>query len=326
MRILITGGSGFIGTHAVQYFAAKGWNVLNIDLVAPKIPAQKSFWVQGDIREADKLRNIVAEFRPDYVLNLAATTGAEENEVEEGFFDTNTRGVENLISAIRAVGTVKRTIYVSSLLVCRNGYIPTGDEDYCPPAPYGASKVEGEKIVRRHASGAGEWTIVRPTGVWGPWFDYSYRMFFRLIAKGFYFHISGAADLIKPTSYVGNAVYMLDKILTANANMVSSRTFYLADYPESTVRNWADTIRTQLGARKIVTLPLWLLRVAAGVGDTLKLVGWANPPLTSFRLNNILTGGQYPLEPTRDVVGRLPFTQEEGVRETIHWMKESDLL
>ena len=168
MRIFITGASGFIGTAAVEHFLTRGWAVANFDRLAPKVADQKAYWVKGDIRDAASLAAAVREFRPDYVLNLAAVTGAEATDLPPEYFDTNTKGVESLIAAIKAAGTVKRVIYVSSLLVCRNGYIPKGDEDYCPPGPYGVSKVAGEQIVRRSGSDAGEWVIVRPTGVWGP--------------------------------------------------------------------------------------------------------------------------------------------------------------
>ncbi len=326
MRIFITGGSGFIGTTAVDHFLDRGWTVANYDRLPPKIEIQRQYWTQGDIRDAPLLSAAMTAFRPDYVLNLAAVTGAEETELPAEYFDTNTLGVESLIAAVKAVGTVKRTIYVSSLLVCRNGYIPNGDEDYCPPGPYGASKVEGEKIVRRMAADAGEWVIVRPTSVWGPWFEYSYRKFFQLVSRGFYIHIAGAKDLEKPITFVGNAVYMFDKLLTAGSNTVSSRTFYFADYPETTVGNWADTVQRRSGARKILTLPLWSVRIAAHVGDALKKLGWKDPPLTSFRLGNLLSGGRYPVDNTREVVGELPFSLEMGVDKTLIWMKDAGLV
>jgi nucleoside-diphosphate-sugar epimerase len=326
VRIFITGASGFIGTTAVDHFVARGWAVVNFDRLPPKIAAQRAYWIEGDIRDFPALSAAMTQFRPDYVLNLAAVTGAEETDLPPEYFDTNTAGVESLIAAIKAAGTVKRTIYVSSLLVCRNGYIPSGDEDYCPPGPYGASKVEGEKVVRRHAADAGEWAIVRPTSVWGPWFEYSYRKFFQLVSRGLYIHIAGAKDLVKPITFVGNAVYMFEKLLTGGSNAVASRTFYFADYPETTVGNWGDTVQRRLGVRKIPTLPLWPLRIAARAGDALKRLGWKDPPLTSFRLGNLLSGGHYPIDNTRDVVGPLPFSLDESVDQTVAWMKEQGLI
>ncbi|HEY4942155.1 MAG TPA: NAD(P)-dependent oxidoreductase [Rhizomicrobium sp.] len=321
MRIFITGGSGFIGTTAVRHFLDLGWTVCNVDLVAPKIEDQRAYWVACDIRDAQRLRAALSDFRPDFVLNLAAQTGADQPDLKLEDLDTNMDGVEALIDAIRAAGTVKRTIFVSSLLVCRNGYIPQSDEDYCPPGAYGASKVEGEKIVRGR-SGFGEWVIVRPTSVWGPWFEHSYKTFFKMVQRNLYVHIRGGKDLIKPITFVGNTAYMFEKILTSGSNLVASQTFYLGDYPATTVGGWADTVQRALKSRPILTLPLWPLRMAAAAGDVLKRLGYKDPPLSSFRLQNLMTGGDYPLEKTQLVVGPLPFSLGDGVAQTVRWMRE----
>jgi hypothetical protein len=54
----------------------------------------------------------------------------------------------------------------------------------------------------------------------------------------------------------------------------------------------------------------------------LKFLGWCDPPLTSFRLNNILTGAHYPIENIQAVVSEMPFSLQEGVRQTLEWMKQ----
>ena len=50
---------------------------------------------------------------------------------------TNIIGVENLINAINSVESIKKAVFTSSLLVCKNGYIPKSDTDYCAPNYYG---------------------------------------------------------------------------------------------------------------------------------------------------------------------------------------------
>ena len=61
------------------------------------------------------------------------------------------------------------------------------------------------------------------------------------------------------------------------------------------------------------------------IGDTLKIFG-IHFPLTSFRLNNMLTGSHYPLEKTEEVVGTLPFSMQEGVQQTLSWMYNQKLI
>lgn len=320
-RILITGGSGFIGTNAVDAALARGWTVANIDYAPPKKPDHNIYWYDVDIRDTAALDAAVDAFQPTHVVHLAAKTGMDIKDISE--LDANTDGVRNLIAALKAVGTVRRVVFTSSLLVCRNGYIPEHVTDYCPPNLYGESKMRGEQIVRE-ASLPFEWVIVRPTSIWGPWFADSYKAFFEVISRGRYFH-SGTADVYKPKAYVGNAVAMIFTLLTAPAPGVAGETFYLSDWPEATTREWADEINRQLDRPPLKTVPLPVLRAAAFLGDIAKAVG-KELPITSFRLNNMLTGGSYPVANTQRVVGDLPYSLSDGVTETIAWMRNQGLI
>ena len=61
------------------------------------------------------------------------------------------------------------------------------------------------------------------------------------------------------------------------------------------------TIQKTLSSKIIRTAPLWLLRIIAFIGDILKRVSKVNPPLTTFRLNNRLTGLGYPINNTKEI-------------------------
>ena len=61
-------------------------------------------------------------------------------------------------------------------------------------------------------------------------------------------------------------------------------------------------------------------------GDFLQKLGWAEPPITSFRLNNMLTGSHYPIEKTKKIVGELPYSFGDSVYETLSWMFEHNLV
>ena len=55
-------------------------------------------------------------------------------------------------------------------------------------------------------------------------------------------------------------------------------------------------------------------------------MGWSGPPLAKFRLNNMLTGAHYPIEKTQKIVGKLPYSLNEGVLKTLDWMHEEKLI
>ena len=119
----------------------------------------------------------------------------------------------------------------------------------------------------------------------------------------------------------------MQKILFHEEKNVSQQTFYLGDYHENSIQEWADLIRTELGkSGKTPVFPIVGLRLLAKVGDVCKVLGWNDPPLTSFRLRNILTGANYSIEKTQVIVKELPFSLQHGVQQTLIWMEKQGLL
>jgi nucleoside-diphosphate-sugar epimerase len=324
MKILITGGSGFIGTNYVDYALSKNFEVLNIDIKEPYKKEHLKYYKNCDIMNYEKLEKILKDFKPDYVVHLAAKTGAHSiTDLKE--FAPNIKGVENLINAILQVDTVKHVIFTSSLLVCKMGYIPKHDTDYMPTTAYGMSKVEGEKIVRNWQNLPFIWTIIRPISVWGPWMVEPYINFFKAVYQGWYFHI-GHGHYKRSMGYVENIAHEIHSILMASKEKVDKKTFYVGDPEPTDLYDFAELVREKMGAPKIRKMPLGIAKIGAMVGDILKFLGWTNVPLTSFRLNNILTEYVFDLSPIMEISSPLPYNQEEGIERSIEWMREQKII
>ena len=321
IKLCITGGSGFIGTTAMNWALSK-YETINFDIRPPKILEHQHHWKFVDIRDAESLTEALIEFKPTHILHLAAMTGMDIHDMS--FFDANTKGVANLIRATQELSSLQRILFTSSLLVCPNGYVPSSNAEYDPPNLYGESKVIGEKLVRDSKMPC-SWVIVRPTSIWGPWFEHSYSTFFKVIDRGWYVQ-PGQQPIIKPLSFVGNTVHMMQQLLQHPNDTVNGGTYYLGDYPENSIQEWADIIRKNIGKGKTLVFPIPLIQLMAKVGDLLIKMGWNDPPITTFRLNNMLTGSHYPIEKTQEVVGDLPYTIEEGVNQTLCWMYEQGLV
>ncbi len=323
MRILITGGSGFIGTNAVDHYKVHAEAVLSIDIREPRKPANSDVHQTVDIRNAEALLSAVLDFKPTHLLHLAAKTGMDEDDPE--VFSANTKGTQNVIDACVAVGTLKHAIFTSSLLVCELGYIPTHEEDYCPPNLYGESKRDMEILIRQQGKALPfTWTIVRPTAIWGPWFEMPYNLFFKTVSRGLYVH-TGWKDVTKPNCYVGNALFIMQKIFEYADERVHQRMFYLVDYPQLSVRQWANNIQKELGRPwPIPTLPMPALYGIATVGTILKKVTGFESPLTLFRLSNMMTEMRLDTSTLSSLFGELPFSNSEAVKSTLHWLKASN--
>jgi len=317
MRVLITGGSGFIGTNLVEHYLSKGEEVLNFDIAPPRNAQHRPCWRPVDILDSQLLRTEIAHFSPTYVVNMAATTGTADRGRKLEDYATNYEGVRNLISAARDLPNLERVIFVSTMLVCRMGYQPKDDTDYCPGTLYGQSKMLGEKVVREASELPYCWTIVRPIGIWGPWFDMPYKNLFEAIQKGLYVH-PGGSNVNQSLGFVGNTVCQLDRLLKAPGDKVHGKTFYLADYPPTNMRAWVNLVQEAFQAPGIRQVPVPVLRALARVGDIMKFIGWNVPPLSTSRLRNMLASFVFNLEPL--VADDLPYTLEQAVEITVNWM------
>ena len=322
MKVLVTGSSGFIGTHLVHALAASGEIVLGVDIRPPKNGLDGFRFRECDILDAPILHEIVAQFSPHCVVHLAARTDLDEKSDLRKGYAANITGVENMVAAIRDAKSVQRCIYTSTQLVCPVGYTPESDLDYRPHTLYGESKVVGEKIVREHDGGGVVWCIVRPTTVWGPGMNPHYQRFFRMIADGRYFHV-GRAALHKSYGYVGNVAHQYAQLLRAEADAVHGVTLYLADYEPLSLREWAGELSRELGSAPVRTIPEGVARVAAICGDFINVCGFRSFPFNSFRLRNVLAEYQVDLAYTEKVCGSTPYTMKQGVKDTARWYRQN---
>ncbi len=318
-RVFITGGSGFIGTNLVQYYLDHDVEVMNYDICPPRNVLHADYWHRADILDGSALLKAVQDFNPDYVFHLAARTDLDGKNIED--YAANTRGVSNLVGAAKGVSNLKRVVFASSMLVCKLGYQPTNDTDYMPSTFYGESKVAGEVIVREEIGDAFEWLIVRPTSIWGPWFDVPYKKFFTAVVKGYYFHPKNL-KVMRSYGFVLNAVHELAKLASCSKEMVRSKTFYLADYVPIELKAWGEMIQKASNSRKIREIPVAIFIVAAGLGDILKRLGYAEPPMSTFRFNNMRTNAIFDMDGVKQLCGELPFSTREGVESTVDWMKQ----
>lgn len=321
-KIIVTGGSGFIGTNLVELLINQGHEVLNLDINPPRNNDQIKFWRQVDILNIEMLADTIYNFSPSIIYHLAARTDLDGKTISD--YDTNTIGVENLIKVIIKNSTLKKVIFASSRLVCKIGYIPSGVDDYCPDTLYGYSKVMGEKIVRgMNLQFPCPWIIVRPTSIWGPWFDTPYKNFFLAIYKRQYFH-PASMRIKKSFGFVGNTVHQLAMLSGESCVAANSQTMYLADYDAIDVEKMANIIGAEFKYGPVLNFPIFLLKSFACIGDFLKKIGYKNPPLTTFRLKNLITPMEYDLDLLRAVAGPLPYNLHQGVEITCKWLIKSE--
>lgn len=311
MRVLVTGGSGFIGTHLVQCLLDAGTPVVNLSLRAPLASTQRDVYCPGDVTDFRTVQDVFGSFNPTAVVHLAARTEASYSRD----YTTNTKGTQVLLQTLRSSTNTKIALFASSMVVAW----PRREN----VTQYAKSKARMEQVIAAAAPMRCAVSVVRPVSTWGPHFGTPFKQFFEAIARGRYWH-PGPATAPKRFAYVGNIAYQLRRLLHRGPEEINGKTLFLGDYEPFTLASWASLIARAFGVMPPRVLPGWLVGAAAKAGDALQSAGMANAPLTSRRLENMRTDTSvFPIEEIQSMVGPLPYTVENGVDETVRWLKST---
>lgn len=316
MNFLITGGSGFIGTNVIDKVVMMGGEVLNIDIVPPMNDKHTEYYYYCDIRNFDKLKSIVCDFNPDYIIHLAARTDLDGESIDD--YDANTLGVKNICMIASELKTLKSILFASSMLVCYPGYIPKDIHDFSPKTLYGESKVQGEKIVRSFCMNLPNFVIARPTSIWGPWFRTPYRDFFDMVLSGKFID-GGSKFATKTYGYIGNVTNQIISLVTSK-NENQNEVIYLGDAKPLEIRKWANDIANEAGIRRPLRVPFLVFRCLAITGDLFGRLGM-HFPMTSFRLNNMTTNNILDCTIAENANSFKKYSYSAALTETINWLK-----
>ena len=169
--ILVTGGTGYIGSHTVVELLAAGKDVLILDNYAnsspkvleriAKISGRAPAFREGDIRDADGLRALFAAHRIEAVIHFAGLKAVGESvEQPLTYYDNNVNGTLRLLQAMRQAG-VRRLVFSSSATVYGDPHHVPIREDFPLQAtnPYGRSKLMVEEMLRDLQRAEADWQI-----------------------------------------------------------------------------------------------------------------------------------------------------------------------
>lgn len=267
MRILVTGATGFLGSHIAEQLARDGHAVR----VLLRHTSDRSFLrgleceeALGDITQPETLpAAVVGVEAVVHAAGLVKARSAQEFEA------VNAQGTANLLSALASADRLRRFVYISSLAA----HGPSEDGRprplAAPPQPvtaYGRSKLRAEEFVRSWAGDGRSAAIIRPPVIYGPR-DRELLPFFRLTRRRL-------APLLGDGTNVISLVYVEDgaraaALAAVAADEAPSATYTVDDGAVYTWRELLGAVEQAVGRKALpIPSPVWAFTAAALVSET----------------------------------------------------------
>ncbi len=326
MTILITGASGFIGSFIVAAAIERGfetWAAVRSSSSRAYLKDERIHFIELDLSSEEALCSALEGRQFDYIVHAA---GATKCKSSRDFYLVNAEGTRNLLSAIARVGMdVKKFVFLSSLSLFgaireEQPYEPICSGDTPEPnTHYGKSKLLAEDYLR--STNKINYTILRPTGVYGP----REKDYFLMI-KSLLRHIDCAVGCSPQRLTFVYVTDLVEAVFLALQSKVSGKTYFISDGEQYDSSEFSRLVRQKLHIRWVLRLPLpiALVRVVCSVCD---LFGRLTGRMTA--LNNdkfhILAQRNWLCEnsPAREELGFTPrVTLPEGLSKTIDWYKQ----
>ncbi|MFO0899853.1 MAG: NAD(P)-dependent oxidoreductase [Pirellulales bacterium] len=320
MKVLITGGAGFIGQYFGPALAAAGRASVSLDLAPAANPAAPV--TLGDVRDRSALETALAGC--DAVLHLAAAHH-DFGITRDTFFSVNEEGARTLTAAMDAVGV--RELCFSSTVAVYGDAPPPYDETKIPApnTPYGASKLAGEAVFRAWTErGEGRrCLVIRPTVTFGPGNFANMYSLIREIDRGRFLRV-GQGTNIKSLSYVENLV-AATLYLWSRPARGAFEVFNYIDKPDLTSGQIVAAVYEDLGKPlPKLAVPYPIARALALPFDAVIAATGRNLPISSARLKKlVLSETRYEADKVRAAGFVPPVDLREGIRRMVAWYQAS---
>jgi dihydroflavonol-4-reductase len=318
--ILVTGGTGFIGTHLLETLVAKGESVRALVRRSrlPRVLPAGVETVYGDLASGAGIAE--ALHGADAVIHLAGVTKALRTL---DYYTGNVRATEQLAQAMAGRGI--RLVHVSSLAAigpATAGVPLAEDAEPHPLTHYGKSKLEAERVVQRLASDA---VIVRPPVVYGPR-DTDVFQLLKSISKGLVLEIAGGERWF-------SAIYVKDLVqgllAAVAAPGAAGRAYFLAHAkPVSWGQLGASAARIMARTPRVVTVPFAMAHAVGACAEVWGRVTRRPGILSREKIAEArcMTWTCDTARAARELGFVAPTPLDQGLAATLAWYKEAGWL
>ena len=319
MTIVLTGGTGFIGSHVADALTKRGVQVTALvrrTSDSTLLDALGVNLVKGDVQNPASVDQAVKG--SDIILHLAT---APDWQPTRAHWNTNYHGTLNVVNAALKHG-VQRLVHCSTIGVL--GFADDGPLDESAPyapspySPYAITKCEAEKVILEYMTQGLPVTILRPAQVYGPRDSGTMGLAFKWVQRGF-FPLIGSGDALLQPIHVHDVVDAL--LLTMERDTAIGQIYNLAGDTPVSFNEFFSLITRAFGTpTRRVNLPR---SVAWTLGYLLEKKTWlfgGYAFLTRFRVECATRNMTYDIAKARNELGFTPkLGVEEGVKQTVEW-------
>ena len=326
MKVLVTGGTGFLGSHLVQRLAKKGEKVRVLVRKTSNIDYLKKLNVEiypGDITNKSSLREAIKGV--DLVYHIAALF-RQARFPDRVYWEVNVLGTRNMLEVSYEEG-VKRFIHCSTVGVLGNITHPPANEDtpYNPGDIYQRTKCEGEKVALRFFKDKKfPVTVVRPTAIYGPG-DLRLLKLFKYVSSGRII-ILGDGNIFYHLVYVEDLVTGFE--LCAEKETAIGKIYIIGGDNYLTLNELVDLIAKVLGVSlSKIYLPVFPVKVLSILCEKVCIPLRIEPPLYRRRVDFFTKSRAFDISKAKRELGYKPgFDLERGLKLTAEWYKEKGFL
>jgi len=325
MKTLVTGATGFTGSHLVKRLIKEGHAVKALIRKSSKIDFLKDTDVElfyGDVTDRHSVFN--AAEGTEWVFHIAAAY-RQANLTERDFWNVNFEGTQNILDAC-VENKVKRLIHCSTIGVVSSVKKPPADENTaaCPGDAYQESKCAAENEVLKYVSEKNlSAAVIRPCAIYGPG-DWRLLKMFRMISKkrfiffgngNAYFHMVYIDDLIDAF------------LLAARKEEAVGQVFIIGSKNYITLNELASAIASEFGVQPPkIHLPYKPFEVIAAFVEWLyaKLKFKKEPPIYRRRMAFFKKSRAFSIEKAKKILGYEPKVDlKTGIHLTAQWYIEN---
>ena len=322
MRILVTGGTGFTGSHLVRRLLSRGHEVLVIDnqegIFLDELKSKGAKIYLGSINDVDLVNKLTRGCEVVYHI-AAAFRGV--NLPRKAYWKVNVEGTRVVAeSALR--NKIKKFIHCSTEGV--HGTIPSPPADESAPiAPkdyYEYTKHKGEEVVHEYMEKGLKAVIIRPTAIYGPGDPGRFLLLFKWVKKGF-FPMFGSGEITYHPVHIDNLNDAFE--LALEKNEANGQTYLVADEKYYSLNELVLKVAESLGARvRIVHFPFLPLLVVSYLCEGICRPLRITPPLFRRRADWYRENRGFSIEKARRELGYVPkINLETGLKITADWYK-----